>query len=59
MEPLKITLRIDGTWQRFELPRDEFEQARERGTNAPSGAELGSWIIASDNGVPRRFTLKK
>jgi hypothetical protein len=59
MESWKVTLRIDGKLERFELPRDELEQARERGAAAPPGAELGSWIVSSERGVARRFSLKK
>jgi hypothetical protein len=59
MDDFKITLRIDGRWERFELPRGEIEQARERGAGKPPGSELGSWIVNSEQGVPRRFSLKK
>ena len=59
MDDFRITLRIDGRWERFELPREEIEQARVHGAGKPPGTELGSWIVSSEQGVPRRFSLKK
>jgi hypothetical protein len=59
MDAYRVTLRVDGIWERFELPREEIERAKARGAGEPAGTELGSWIVKSERGVPRRFSLKK
>ena len=59
MRKLQTTVRVEGCWEKFEFPQDEIERAKREGADKPTGTVLASWVLTSERGVPRRFTLKK
>ena len=59
MIKLQTTVRVDGCWERFEFPHEEVERAKSQGADKPAGTVLASWILRSERGVARRFSLVK